>query len=274
MKNFFLRSLPSDGDSNWLNVGLVAGGIVFFVLFFLRPYGLDRYSGSVFWLALSFAALSVVVTWAYCRFVLRPWVRRVPTWRVWHQCLSIFLLLCCICLSNFLLDLVYFGRPASGMRLLAYLYSTFLLGIPITLVMVGLDYQRRLRTRLAELLQGNAEGQAARSVTFHDASVHGEQLTLPMPDFLYAEAQRNFVDIYFRHADRVECRRLRSTLSAVLAEAEDRCVFQCHRSFIVNLNNILSARGNASGYVLTLGDDRHLVPVSRNYVSKLRSFVR
>ena len=45
------------------------------------------------------------------------------------------------------------------------------------------------------------------------------------------------------------------------------------RPFIVNLNHILSAHGNSNGYQLTVGDDRHVVPVSRSYVAKLRSFV-
>ena len=94
-----------------------------------------------------------------------------------------------------------------------------------------------------------------------------------MADFLYAEAQKNFVDIYFLNDGRVESRQLRATLASVLADADAESIFQCHRSFIVNLNRILSARGNSNGYRLTVGDNHHMVPVSRSYVKKLRSFV-
>lgn len=88
-----------------------------------------------------------------------------------------------------------------------------------------------------------------------------------MVDFLYAEVQKNFVD-FFLNGDRVEHRQLRATLASMLADAKDKSIFQCHRSFIVNLNRILSAHGNSNGYQLTVGDDRHVVPVSRSYVPK------
>ena len=83
-----------------------------------------------------------------------------------------------------------------------------------------------------------------------------------MVDFLYAEVQKNFVDIYFLNGDRVEHRQLRATLASMLADAKDKSIFQCHRSFIVNLNRIFSAHGNSNGYQLTVGDGHHVVPVS------------
>jgi DNA-binding LytR/AlgR family response regulator len=42
---------------------------------------------------------------------------------------------------------------------------------------------------------------------------------------------------------------------------------------VVNLNNITSAQGNSNGYQLRLGHCPTIVPVSRTYVPKLRSFI-
>lgn len=273
MKNFFLRSLPQEDGGNWLYAGLVAGGIVFFILFFLRPFGLGQYQGNLFVLTLPFTAWAVAGTYAYGWLAFKPWVRHTATWRVWHQCVAILLLLCLISLGNFVLDWIWFKSQPSMDHFLGYTYETFLIGIPITLTTVALDYQKRLRNRLATLLQKDEAAQVGQTITFHDSSVRGEDLTLAMADFLYAEAQKNFVDIYFLNGDRVEHRQLRATLASVLADAKDRNIFQCHRSFIVNLNRILSAHGNSNGYQLTVGDDHHVVPVSRSYVPKLRSFV-
>lgn len=273
MKNFLLRSLPQDEDSNWLYVGLVAGAIVFFFLFFFRPFGLGSYSGNVLGVVLPFTALAVVETYVYGWLVFKPLVRLTATWRVWHECAAILLLLCLISVGNFVLDWIWFRSPLSIEHFLGYTYATFLIGIPITLTLVALDYQKRLRNRLATLLQKDEAAQEGQTITFHDSSVRGEDLTLPMADFLYAEAQKNFVDVYFLREGRVEHRQLRATLASVLADAKDKSIFQCHRSFIVNLNRILSAHGNSNGYQLTVGDDHHVVPVSRSYVGKLRSFV-
>ena len=273
MKLFFLRTLPQDDNDNWLYVGLVVGAIVFFILFFLRPFGLATYQGNVLAVTLSFAALAVVETYVYGWLVFKPWVRHMATWRVWHECVAILLLLCLISLGNFVLDWIWFRSPISLAHFLGYAYATFLIGIPVTLTIVALDYQKRLRNRLATLLQKDGAAQAGKMITFHDSSVRGADLTLPMADFLYAEAQKNFVDIYFLHDGRVERKQLRATFASVLADANDKSIFQCHRSFIVNLNQICSAHGNSNGYQLTVGDDHHVVPVSRSYVAKLRSFV-
>ena len=67
---------------------------------------------------------------------------------------------------------------------------------------------------------------------------------------------------------------LHTTLTAVLDDLKEyENVFQCHRSFVVNLNNITSAQGNSNGYQLKLGKCSAIVPVSRTYVPKLRSFI-
>lgn len=203
----------------------------------------------------------------------QPLVRHTVTWRVWHECTAILLLLCFISVGNFVLDWIWFRRPLSIEHFLGYTYATFLIGIPVTHAIVALDYQKRLHNRLATLLQKDESAQEGQTITFHDASVWGENLTLPMADFLYAEARKSFVDVYFLREGRVEHWQLRATLALVLADAKARSIFQCHRSFIVNLNRILSAHGNSNGYQLTVGDERHVVPVSRSYVAKLRSFV-
>ena len=271
--SFFSRPLPQNDQGNWLQAGLIAGVIVFFLLFFLRPFGLGQFEGNIFFVALCFSMLSVAVTWCYGACVFKPWVRRIKTWRVWHECAAILLLFCCVSFGNSILSFLWFPNPVSLQLFLAYLYETLLFGIPITISIVALEYQRRLRTRLAELLPKDTDAQAEETVTFHDTSVRGNDLTLPLSDFLYAEAQKNCVDIYFQREGHVEHQQLRTSLTSALADANEKSIFQCHRSFIVNLSNIRSAHGNSNGYQLTVGDEHHTVPVSRSYVKTLRSFV-
>ena len=50
-------------------------------------------------------------------------------------------------------------------------------------------------------------------------------------------------------------------------------IFQCHRSFVVNVNNITQAKGNSNGYQLRLGTCTTIIPVSRSYVPQLKSFI-
>ena len=65
-----------------------------------------------------------------------------------------------------------------------------------------------------------------------------------------------------------------TTLTAVIEELKDyQNIFQCHRSFVINVNNITSAKGNSNGYQLTLGTCTNTIPVSRSYVPQLKSFI-
>jgi DNA-binding LytR/AlgR family response regulator len=67
---------------------------------------------------------------------------------------------------------------------------------------------------------------------------------------------------------------IHTTLTAVIEELKDYGnIFQCHRSFVVNVNNITSAKGNSNGYQLKLGSCANIIPVSRSYVPRLKSFI-
>ena len=110
--------------------------------------------------------------------------------------------------------------------------------------------------------------------TIHDTSVRGDDLQLPINDLLYVEAQKNNVSVCYVKDGHVNSSELHTTLASVLNDLEEYGnIFQCHRSFVVNLNNITSAQGNSNGYQLKLGKCPTMVPVSRTYVPKLRSFI-
>ena len=124
------------------------------------------------------------------------------------------------------------------------------------------------------LLNKTTEEQTDITVTIHDTTVRGNDLQLPINDLLYIEAQKNNVMVYYMNGETVSHSEVHTTLSAVLDELHSyENIFQCHRSFVVNLNNITSAQGNSNGYQLKLGSCPTVVPVSRTYVPKLRSFI-
>ena len=104
--------------------------------------------------------------------------------------------------------------------------------------------------------------------------MRGNDVSLPINDLLYVEAQKNNVVVGYVKDGKLAKEELQTTLAAVLSDlGEYGNVFQCHRSFIVNLNNISSAKGNSNGYVLELGGGLATVPVSRSFVPKLKSFI-
>ena len=97
---------------------------------------------------------------------------------------------------------------------------------------------------------------------------------IPINSLLYIEAQKNHVSVCYMKDGKPATIEVHTTLTAVIEELKDyQNIFQCHRSFVINVNNITSAKGNSNGYQLTLGPCTNTIPVSRSYVPQLKSFI-
>ena len=123
-------------------------------------------------------------------------------------------------------------------------------------------------------LDKTTDKQTGIQVTIHDTRVRGNDVTLPINDLLYIEAQKNNVVVGYVKDGKLRKDELQTSLTAVLNDlGEYDNIFQCHRSFVVNLNNITKAYGNSNGYTMELGGGLATVPVSRSFVGKLKSFI-
>ena len=268
------RRYPFLQNSHWLKDCALYCVIVILILYFLQPFGLSQYQGNKLLLALLFGAVTFGCCALYGQLVFRPLRQWVKPWLVWHEVLAELAMILAIGLSNFLMFVYVYSAPMSWEAFLQFLYWTLIIGLIIVAISTGLSYQRSLRSQLALLLDKTTEQQRDILVTIHDTSVRGNDLQLPINDLLFVEAQKNNVAVCFVRDGQTELIELHTTLTAVLDNLRDyENIFQCHRSFVVNLNNITSAKGNSNGYQLRLGDCSTMVPVSRSYVPKLKSFI-
>ena len=271
--SFLTRKYPFPISSHWLRDCAVYCAIVFLILYLLQPFGFSMYQGNKLLLALLFGAVTFGCCLVY-GFVERPLIQHVSPWRVWHEALSILAMILFIGICNFFVCAWVFHFPVTLGSILMFLYWTLIIGMIVTVCSISLNYYRHLRNQLETLLNKTTEEQTDITVTIHDTTVRGNDLQLPINDLLYIEAQKNNVMVYYMNGETVSHSEVHTTLSAVLDELHSyENIFQCHRSFVVNLNNITSAQGNSNGYQLRLGSCPTVVPVSRTYVPKLRSFI-
>lgn len=247
--------------------------IVFLILYLLQPFGFSMYQGNKLLLSLLFGAVTFGCCLVY-GFVERPLIQRVSPWRIWHEALSILAMILFIGICNFFVCSWVFHFPVTLISFLAFLYWTLIIGMFVTVCSVSLSYYRYLRNQLETLLDKTTDQQTDITVTIHDTNVRGNDLQLSINDLLYIEAQKNNVAVSHVKEGKIVTTELHTTLAAVLDDLQAyENIFQCHRSFVVNLNNITSAQGNSNGYQLRLGKCQTIVPVSRTYVPKLRSFI-
>ncbi len=267
------RKYPFTSGSHWLRDCMVYFVIVFLIMYLLQPFGFNTYQGNKLLVSLLFGVVAFCCCWVF-GFAVRPLHQRVSPWRVWHEILSVLTVILFIGISNFFVFSFVYHYPIRLDIFLLFLYWTLVVSVFVTVCSVGLNYYRYQRNQLEALLNKTTEEQTDIVVTIRDTTVRGNDLQLLINDLLYIEAQKNNVAVSYVNDGKVVTTELHTTLAAVLDDLQEyQNIFQCHRSFVVNLNNITSAQGNSNGYQLRLGQCPTIVPVSRTYVPKLRSFL-
>ena len=271
--SFLTRKYPFT-QKHRLRDDIAYGVVIWAILYLLQPFGFSLYRGNKFLAALLFGLVTTCCCTFYGEMVFKHLIRRVTPWRVWHHACALFGQILLIAVCNFLLFSFFFHFPINLYFFSLFLYWTVVIGIIISAVSIGIAYNRSLRDRMEALLSNTTEEQKDICITIHDTNVRGNDLSIPINSLLFIEAKKNNVSVCYLKDEKPVMEELHTTLTAVLGELKDyENIFQCHRSFIVNVNNITSARGNSNGYQLTLGPCTTTIPVSRSYVPQLKAFI-
>lgn len=239
----------------------------------MQPFGINLYEGNKFLLSLGFGTITFASKIFFSYVVTNILNRFVRQWTILSIGMTLIFMILFIGFCNFLFGISVYELGFDISILPIFIYWTLVVGVIITVIQITISYNMALRTQLNELLENNSDEQTDIIITIHDQSIRGKDIVIPINDFLYAEVQKNNVVVYYANDNVVESSEIRSTLAAILDSLDYDNIFQCHRSFIVNINNITSAHGNSNGYQLKLGTCSNTVPVSRTYVPKLKAFI-
>lgn len=274
MMSFLTRIYPFKQSRHWLRDGFFYGLVIWAILYFLQPFGFCLYQGNKCLDAALFGMVTFVCYAIYIASVLKCFHRTVNPWRIWHEGMAVLGLIIMIAFCNFLLFSFLFHYPITISLFLLFLNWTIIVGIFLTLLSVGIQYNRSLKDRMEELLRNTTQEQKEVMITIHDTSSRGNDLAMPINDLLYIEAQKNNISVCFVKEDHVVSVDVHNTLTRTLEELKGYDnIFQCHRSFAVNVNNISSAKGNSNGYQLKLDKCADIIPVSRSFVPQFKTYL-
>ena len=252
----------------------VALGVgIFLFLYLLQPFGISQYRGNTFLMCLGFCVMTIFVQWL-CAFLFfkRPLRKNVPITNGYIILYSIAIELA-MAISMTLYAAFFFQMPLTWQLFSIFFYWTFLVWVIVTAIFTLVNYNRMLNSRLEEMIKKTTDEQEDILITLHDQNLRGTDLTLPINNLLYIEARKNNVCVCYLKEGKIQKTELRSTLTALKDDLPYDNIFQCHRSFLVNINNISSAKGNSNGYQLRLSGCDDFIPVSRTFVPGLRHFV-
>jgi len=196
-------------------------------------------------------------------------------WKVWKEIVLIGFILLMIGICQFLVrDLIY-DNPFnwSFNYLIEEIRNTFLAGILFVFILVPLNYMRlnRRHFNTAETFSSKTQ-ETDFSNQNYIAKINTHQknddFNMNVNSFLFARAEGNYLEIFIREKNEIAKLLKRMTLKELETQLlHFPNIFKTHRSYIVNLDQVLQVKGNAQGYQLLLDDYSEPIPVSRGMIA-------
>lgn len=254
----FLRRPVRFVDSWWLPIGLggAVGALLVFSIVFLQPAGTDRYDRPFATLRYMGYGVCIVGSFLVVHALARGWVEQGNrVWRMGHELIALAVLLLLIFNSCYVyLCLVINEVPVTWSGWWGF--STRLAAPFVLLLMApALIVRRGLISVLGERV-----GEERIVLTGRNQD---DRLRLAASDFLFAEAEQNYVTIHFLRRGEADRRMFRATLAEI--EAQLPVALRVHRSYLLHPGRVRAVEGNARKRTARLEGSDRAVPVSPKF---------
>ncbi len=99
-----------------------------------------------------------------------------------------------------------------------------------------------------------------------------ENVKVNIDDFIYLESFGHYAKAYLRiENNEIKIVVFRNSINKVIHEMEvHEELFQCHRSYIVNINNVTNIEGNSKKAFLNIKQCNSIIPLSRESYAELK----
>jgi hypothetical protein len=159
-------------------------------------------------------------------------------------------------------------------RFTGLLFITLLvLAIPYSLSWLWLSLKDK-RTKLENLTANTSqEFREKKMITFRDET-EKLRFSIKSRDILYVESTDNYVTVHTSEKGKVRKIMLRNTMKRLEKELEGTLIQRCHRSFMVNFENIKLVKLISTNLYIYLDFPEEIrIPVSRTYAERVHEFL-
>lgn len=236
--------------------------IVFINLF--KPWNIGRWysdSGFIQFLRLSSYGVVVSAVLLFTQFPLKRFLK-IETFKIKTYILWLFIEVILICMVYILM----YGNPIGNfINDLIYALRYTLLGIwiPYSFAILIIYYKNQ-REEIAYLHTKIANPTTKKLIAFKDENSK-VKFSVLAKDLLYLESTDNYVSVFYILDNKVQRELLRNTMKNLEESFKESSVIRCHRSFMVNAENIefVKKMGKKLNLKIRLMDKT--IPVSEKY---------
>lgn len=259
-KDFTLLDKRSD---RYLLIAIIVVFSIFFLNIF-QPFNIGRWysdSGIVQFLRLSSYGIVVALVFLLTQFSLRKKFKKehfkVKEYIIW------------LVFEIALISLVYiflYGNPIGNfINDLVYSLKYTLLGIclPYSFAILIIYYKNQ-RDEIKQLQHKVAQPAEKRMISFKDENGKIKFSALAK-DLLLLESTDNYVSVHYILENKVQRKLLRNTLKNLEESLKENSIIRCHRSFMVNIQNVEFVQKEGKKLNLKLKLMENSIPVSQKY---------
>lgn len=249
--NVVLKKVHSERYFSML-LGLIAGFAVFYILYFFEAYGIQKglsYSGhSHLFRSISFGILTGVYLIIF-ETIVKPKLRirklyHLILWYLFIVCLGVNLI--------FLLFNYFWNWQEWNLSAYILILKEFplMMLLPLTFYLILKKIPQQSKIQESPLVFQSSNGK--------------DQLQINAQDFLYANSSENYITIHYTLHNEAKQHLIRKPLKILENDLQGyHYIKRCHRSYLVNANNIQSVqqvKGKVFLEILQIS-----IPVSKGY---------
>lgn len=149
--------------------------------------------------------------------------------------------------------------------------------IPIS-VLITFNRNRLLRTNLRSANELNKKLQENKmnpdKLVHFESDYQKDNLSIKVSMILFIRSANNYIEVFWKEGMVVKNQMVRYSLTkAEELLNENKFIFRCHRSYLVNIQHIDKIEGSSQGYRLYFENVDFSAPVSKNYAEKLKELI-
>lgn len=244
-------------------------GYLFLIVF--QPFGAHTFTNNYKYLLLAPYPIIAFVVYSGANLFF---LKKSYNWNLNKELVKLLIVLLICSGFNYVYNIYFINHVSFSISHLLFMcLYTFAIAVPISMVYVLARYLYLTQSwnTFEEVVEKVKQTGELLNI-IPDSGQDG--LTLTENDFLYAESDGNYVTVHCLEEGVITNRLLRLSLKNLETQIQNKTVIRCHRSFIVNTGKVIKVKGNAQGYKLFIDGITDFVPVSRNYIPKVKVLVK
>jgi len=267
------------GLKNKLLLSFGFGLFVYLFLLFFQPFGIEEDIRNKFVYLSGFGFITIGVMLS-CYIIIPLIVPSVFNEERWTIAKEIIFILCNVALisffNNWYNSIVGVSENSRQLGLVSFIVMTLSVGVfPITFLTfiresLLAQKQERIASEITSKIQVEKNEKELPPSPLQNIKISSESKSedfeIPLANLLFIKSEGNYCQVFHKKKGVLKKELLRTSLKSIENQLNEYSeIIRCHRSYIVNKNQISKISGNARSYNLHFDDYDNKLPVSRSF---------